>query len=80
MSSCNLGLLPSFLASGFGCCLENLLIMPSFFICWKRSSGEGRGWGYVERIEVLMGSLPSSLFERIATRCPSSCWPLEFLS
>ena len=38
-----------------------------------------RGGGVVERIE-LMGILPSSLFEGIATRCPSSCWPLEFLS
>ena len=36
--------------------------------------------GVVERIEVLMGILPSSLFEGIATRCPSSCSPLEFLS
>ena len=34
-----------------------------------------RGGGVVERIEVLMGILPS-LFEGIATRCPSSCWPL----
>ena len=39
-----------------------------------------RGGSVVERIEVLMGILPSSLFEGIATRCPSSCWPLEFLS
>ena len=38
-----------------------------------------RGGGVAERIEVLM--LPSSLFEGIAipSRCPSSCWPLEFL-
>ena len=27
----------------------------------------------VERIEVLIGILPSSLFEGIVTRCPSSC-------
>ena len=39
-----------------------------------------RGRGVVERIEVLMGILPSSLFEGIDTRCPSSCLPLEFLS
>ena len=39
-----------------------------------------RGGGVVERIEVLMSILPSSLFEGIATRYPSSCWPLEFLS
>ena len=38
-----------------------------------------RGGGVVERIEELMGILPS-LYEGIATRCPSSCWPLEFLS
>ena len=34
-----------------------------------------RGGGVVERIEVLMGILPS-LFEGIATRCSFSCWPL----
>ena len=39
-----------------------------------------RGGGVVERIEELMGILPSSLFEGIATRCPFSCWLLEFLS
>ena len=39
-----------------------------------------RGGGVVERIEVLMGIMPSSLFEGITTRCPSCCWPLEFLS
>ena len=47
----------------------------------KEEVGRGGGLGaIVERIEVLMGILPSSLFERLARCCPSSCWPLLFLS
>ena len=68
-----------FLASGFGFCLENKWCLAILYA----GSGVGvkeKGGGVVERIEVLMGILPSSLFEGIATRCPSSCWPLEFLS
>ena len=61
-----------FFASDLGYCLEEELIIPSFFY---RQEGE-RGWGGIgafESIEVLMDILSSLLFEELATWCPSSC-------